>query len=237
MATTKGKGLREQASTPAAHMLPANAGCWLIVPLPAAGPCYLGCEQANAAVARGHLPASHHQHRCALRGDGGGLQTPAARPKPENNALAGDCRRAGCVPQRRRAAATAAARLSTRLRLHCMLASAGTIGHVAHGKSTVVKAISGVQTVRERMYPPPPAQLRAAAARGTRGTPHLLTCFLLPCCSSRPRPGSFQERAGAQHYDQAGLRQCKDLQVRRRALPAPRLLQGLWQQQGGLAQV
>ena len=25
---------------------------------------------------------------------------------------------------------------------------AGTIGHVAHGKSTVVKAISGVQTVR-----------------------------------------------------------------------------------------
>lgn len=26
--------------------------------------------------------------------------------------------------------------------------AAGTIGHVAHGKSTVVKAISGVQTVR-----------------------------------------------------------------------------------------
>lgn len=25
---------------------------------------------------------------------------------------------------------------------------AGTIGHVAHGKSTIVKAISGVQTVR-----------------------------------------------------------------------------------------
>lgn len=25
---------------------------------------------------------------------------------------------------------------------------AGTIGHVAHGKSTVVKAITGVQTVR-----------------------------------------------------------------------------------------
>ena len=30
------------------------------------------------------------------------------------------------------------------LRVH----HAGTIGHVAHGKSTVVKAISGVQTVR-----------------------------------------------------------------------------------------
>lgn len=29
-----------------------------------------------------------------------------------------------------------------------MLTAAGTIGHVAHGKSTVVKAISGVQTVR-----------------------------------------------------------------------------------------
>jgi translation initiation factor 2 subunit 3 len=28
------------------------------------------------------------------------------------------------------------------------LTTAGTIGHVAHGKSTVVKAISGVQTVR-----------------------------------------------------------------------------------------
>ncbi|XP_014678869.1 PREDICTED: eukaryotic translation initiation factor 2 subunit 3-like, partial [Priapulus caudatus] len=26
----------------------------------------------------------------------------------------------------------------------------GTIGHVAHGKSTVVKAISGVQTVRHK---------------------------------------------------------------------------------------
>lgn len=26
--------------------------------------------------------------------------------------------------------------------------SVGTIGHVAHGKSTIVKAISGVQTVR-----------------------------------------------------------------------------------------
>src|ERR1700742_1816494 len=29
-----------------------------------------------------------------------------------------------------------------------LLSYAGTIGHVAHGKSTVVKAISGVQTVR-----------------------------------------------------------------------------------------
>ncbi|KAG5458917.1 MAG: elongation factor, GTP-binding domain-containing protein [Olpidium bornovanus] len=33
------------------------------------------------------------------------------------------------------------------VRLH-HLACSGTIGHVAHGKSTVVKAISGVQTVR-----------------------------------------------------------------------------------------
>lgn len=29
-----------------------------------------------------------------------------------------------------------------------MLFFSGTIGHVAHGKSTVVKAVSGVQTVR-----------------------------------------------------------------------------------------
>lgn len=32
----------------------------------------------------------------------------------------------------------------------CVFANAfsGTIGHVAHGKSTIVKAVSGVQTVR-----------------------------------------------------------------------------------------
>jgi translation initiation factor 2 gamma subunit (eIF-2gamma) len=29
-----------------------------------------------------------------------------------------------------------------------MVVCTGTIGHVAHGKSTVVKALSGVQTVR-----------------------------------------------------------------------------------------
>lgn len=29
-----------------------------------------------------------------------------------------------------------------------MLFFSGTIGHVAHGKSTIVKAVSGVQTVR-----------------------------------------------------------------------------------------
>lgn len=32
--------------------------------------------------------------------------------------------------------------------LHSEAIYAGTIGHVAHGKSTVVKAISGVMTVR-----------------------------------------------------------------------------------------
>jgi len=31
---------------------------------------------------------------------------------------------------------------------HTNVRAAGTIGHVAHGKSTVVKAISGVMTVR-----------------------------------------------------------------------------------------
>jgi translation initiation factor 2 subunit 3 len=30
----------------------------------------------------------------------------------------------------------------------CHIIFTGTIGHVAHGKSTVVKALSGVQTVR-----------------------------------------------------------------------------------------
>lgn len=32
--------------------------------------------------------------------------------------------------------------------LYCNVPFTGTIGHVAHGKSTVVKAFSGVQTVR-----------------------------------------------------------------------------------------
>ena len=37
---------------------------------------------------------------------------------------------------------------STSSPFHHLLSNIGTIGHVAHGKSTVVKAISGVQTVR-----------------------------------------------------------------------------------------
>ena len=36
-------------------------------------------------------------------------------------------------------------KISIRLNINFCL---GTIGHVAHGKSTVVKAVSGVQTVR-----------------------------------------------------------------------------------------
>ena len=39
-------------------------------------------------------------------------------------------------------------RLRAKSRLSQATSSAGTIGHVAHGKSTVVKAISGVHTVR-----------------------------------------------------------------------------------------
>ena len=97
---TKGKGLREQASTPPAHTcflpLPPPAA-WLIVPSPAAGPEHARCLKANASVARGHLTASHHQHRCALWGDRGVLQTPAAGPTPGSNALAGDRRAPGCV--------------------------------------------------------------------------------------------------------------------------------------------
>ena len=42
---------------------------------------------------------------------------------------------------------------------------AGTIGHVAHGKSTVVKAISGVQARRLRHRCKPSRQSRRAATR------------------------------------------------------------------------
>ena len=51
-------------------------------------------------------------------------------------------------PCRRRAAPGAAGCSQGRSTAVPPAAAAGTIGHVAHGKSTVVKAISGVQTVR-----------------------------------------------------------------------------------------
>lgn len=41
-----------------------------------------------------------------------------------------------------------AALCALRNRANAQISAIGTIGHVAHGKSTVVKAISGVQTVR-----------------------------------------------------------------------------------------
>lgn len=47
----------------------------------------------------------------------------------------------------------------------------GTIGHVAHGKSTVVKAISGVQTVRDLIQLPLCPQ-----AVGNHGSPGVFCC-------------------------------------------------------------
>lgn len=71
-------------------------------------------------------------------GSGGGGQ--AAGP------TAGQLRASNCITAAAHddAAAAATAHACTPVLPPC----AGTIGHVAHGKSTVVKAISGVQTVR-----------------------------------------------------------------------------------------
>lgn len=78
----------------------------------------------------------------------------------------------------------------------------GTIGHVAHGKSTVVKAISGVKVCC-------PIDLPLCHACSTSGV-----CWLEASLLSSPLLSAdcaFQVRAGTKHYYQAGLCQCQDL--------------------------
>ena len=68
----------------------------------------------------------------------------------------------------------------------------GTIGHVAHGKTTVVQAISGKRV----SYDPPPHS-----------------------------DYSIHYGEDQKHHDQAGLRECQDLQMQQPRLQAPLLLQ------------
>jgi len=69
----------------------------------------------------------------------------------------------------------------------------GTIGHVAHGKSTVVKAISGVQTVRFKN------ELYDSAVE--------FVC--LEVCADH----FYFNYQRTKHHHQIGLCQCKDLPV------------------------
>ncbi len=66
----------------------------------------------------------------------------------------------------------------------------GTIGHVAHGKSTVVKAVSGVQVLLHQQKNNPLLQ-------ETLTKIFLFFLFATDC--------PFQERTCAQHHHQAGL--------------------------------
>ena len=67
MAGKGGKGLREQACHPlqsACKPLAARRPLSALPRCPAAGSGHPRCLQAHAAVARGHLAAGDHQHRC-----------------------------------------------------------------------------------------------------------------------------------------------------------------------------
>ncbi len=71
----------------------------------------------------------------------------------------------------------------------------GTIGHVAHGKSTVVKAVSGVQVLLHQQKNNPLLHF----------SKKIFFLFATDC--------PFQERTCAQYHHQAGLCQCQGLQV------------------------
>lgn len=108
-----------------------------------------GCTGAVAS------PAAQTRRAAQRRGDGGG-ETRFAHAR-----CAAPCAAAAlCLPLPLLAAAGACMHLNSTSGLKNLTLSstppyqtptplaAGTIGHVAHGKSTVVKAITGVQTVR-----------------------------------------------------------------------------------------
>jgi len=73
----------------------------------------------------------------------------------------------------------------------------GTIGHVAHGKSTVVRAISGVQTVRSLMEKRRGITIQLGYANAK--------IFKCPKC---PAPNCYSS-TGSNHKDDAKCRHCK----------------------------
>ena len=206
------KGLMEQVRVRLLRC-PQRCLAWLTLPRRPTGLGHAGRVQAHAAVARSHQPPGDYQY----------WHAPAATPA----ACRARCDRALTAPR------------------HC---HAGTIGHVAHGKSTVVKAISGVQArAAQRAAANPVSSPRTACPRerrpeGANAAPRRAHCRAAASCAlvlvfrveagfgraltrvSRAPDCALQERAGAQHHDQAGLCQREDLQVRGRVLPAPRLL-------------
>lgn len=68
----------------------------------------------------------------------------------------------------------------------------GTIGHVAHGKSTVVKAISGVQTVRFKNE-----LIRNITIKLGYANAKIYQCDNLEC----PRPGCFRSYKSEKEVD------------------------------------
>lgn len=68
----------------------------------------------------------------------------------------------------------------------------GTIGHVAHGKSTVVKAISGVQTVRFKNE-----LIRNITIKLGYANAKIYKCDNLEC----PRPGCFRSYKSEKEVD------------------------------------
>ena len=77
-----------------------------------------------------------------------------------------------------------------------LLACTGTIGHVAHGKSTVVKAISGVHTVRFKNELERNITIKLGYANAK-----IYKCHDPEC----PRPGNFLTR-GSTAEDVSALR-------------------------------
>jgi len=72
----------------------------------------------------------------------------------------------------------------------------GTIGHVAHGKSTVVKAISGVQTVRFKNELERNITIKLGYANAK----------IYRCVSPEPGPGNYRSRGSStpDSFDEAG---------------------------------
>lgn len=127
-----------------------------------AGPEHIGRHEADAPVSRGHLPSGHHQHWWVVWGGRkAALGTPGFCMVAVGLDTIGEWGlhlHAGCMPcsgvgwggvQLQGGGGGREQHVpAVHPPLHHPRALAGTIGHVAHGKSTVVKAISGVQTVR-----------------------------------------------------------------------------------------
>jgi translation initiation factor 2 subunit 3 len=85
---------------------------------------------------------------------------------------------------------------------------AGTIGHVAHGKSTVVKAVSGVQTVRFKNELERNITIKLGYANAK-----IYKCMNKDC----PPPGCFQS-FGSSKQDDPSCQKCQQKMVLQRCV-------------------